>query len=74
MRLGFHYFFRAKDPEIRTYYIGLLVMMFTLLVAQYAQMAISQYPIVLNFYATLVIFIKLAEFDKPVKPINQKEI
>jgi putative inorganic carbon (hco3(-)) transporter len=74
MRLGFHYFFRAKDLEIRTYYIGLLVMMFTLLVAQYAQMAISQYPIVLNFYATLVIFIKLAEFDKPVKPINQKEI
>ncbi len=69
MRLGFHSFFRAKDPEIRTYYISLLVMMFTLLVAQYSQMAISQYPIVLYFYATLVIFIKLADFDKSCKPV-----
>jgi putative inorganic carbon (hco3(-)) transporter len=74
MRIGFHYFFRAKDPEIRTYYIGLLVMMFTLLVAQYAQMAISQYPIVLYFYAILVIFIKLAEFDNPIKHVQKTEI
>jgi putative inorganic carbon (hco3(-)) transporter len=73
MRTGFHYFFKAKDPEIRTYYIGLLVMMFTLLVAQYAQMAISQYPVVLYFYATLVIFIKLAEFDKPVRLVQKTE-
>jgi putative inorganic carbon (hco3(-)) transporter len=73
MRYGFHYFFRTKDPEIRTYYIGLLVMMFTLLVAQYAQMAISQYPIVLNFYAAMVIFIKLTKFDKPIKAIHQTE-
>ena len=54
--------------EIRTYYISLLVMMFTLLVAQYAQMAITQYPIVLYFYGTLVIFIKLAEFDNSGQP------
>ena len=51
MRVGFRQFFRVKDPEIRTYYIGLLVMMFTLLVAQYSQMAITQYPMVLYFYA-----------------------
>jgi putative inorganic carbon (hco3(-)) transporter len=71
MRWGFHQFFRARDPEIRTYYIGLLVMMFTLLVAQYAQMAISQYPVVLYFYATLVIFIKLADYDtKNVKNVE----
>jgi putative inorganic carbon (HCO3(-)) transporter len=50
---------------IRTYYIGLLVMMFTLMVAQYSQMAITQYPIVLYFYATLVIIIRLADFDNP---------
>jgi hypothetical protein len=43
-------------------------MMFTLLVAQYAQMAITQYPIVLYFYGTLVIFIKLAEFDNSGQP------
>jgi len=64
MRQGYYKFFRAGNSEIRNYYIGLLVMMFTLLIAQYAQMAISQYPVVLYFYGTLVIFIKLAEFDK----------
>jgi putative inorganic carbon (hco3(-)) transporter len=74
MRQGFHHFFRARDPEIRTYYIGLLVMDFTLMVAQYAQMAISQYPVVLYFYATLVIFIKLADFDKSIQPAETTEI
>jgi putative inorganic carbon (HCO3(-)) transporter len=73
MRLGYYRFYRARDPEIRTYYIGLLVMMFTLLVGQYAQMAISQYPIVLYFYAILVIFIKLADFDKPVPPVQTNQ-
>jgi putative inorganic carbon (hco3(-)) transporter len=74
MRLGFHHYYRVKDPEIRTYYIGLLVMMFTLLVAQYAQMAISQYPVVLYFYGAAVIFIKLADYDKPVQPVQTLQI
>jgi hypothetical protein len=70
MRLGYYRFYRSRDPEIRTYYIGLLIMMFTLLVAQYAQMAISQYPVVLYFYAILAIFIKLADFDKPEETVQ----
>jgi putative inorganic carbon (HCO3(-)) transporter len=73
MRYGFRHFFRVKDPEIRTYYIGLLVMMFTLLVAQYSQMAITQYPLVFFFYAIMVIFIKLADFDKFVPPFKTTE-
>ena len=72
MRHGLHYFFRVRDPEIKNYYIGLLIMMFTLLVAQYAQMAITQYPVVFYFYATMVIFIKLADFDKTVQPLKPK--
>ncbi|HCL83048.1 MAG TPA: hypothetical protein DIC22_03690 [Chitinophagaceae bacterium] len=73
MRAGYYRFYRVKDPEIRTYYIGLLVMMFTLMVAQYAQMAISQYPVVLYFYAILVIFIKLADFDESKQPAKTIE-
>jgi hypothetical protein len=49
-------------------------MMFTLLVAQYAQMAISQYPVVLYFYGTLVIFIKLADYDKSGQPVKTSQI
>jgi putative inorganic carbon (hco3(-)) transporter len=74
MRVGYRSFYRVKDPEIRTYYIGLLVMMFTLVVAQYAQMAITQYPIVLYFYATMVIFVKLADFDKAAEPVKTIQI
>jgi putative inorganic carbon (hco3(-)) transporter len=74
MRVGYYRFYRVSDPEIRTYYIGLLVMMFSLLVAQYAQMAISQYPVVLYFYATLVIFIKLGDFDENRQPAKTIEI
>ncbi len=71
MRYGFYYFFRVKDPEIRNYYIALLIMMFTLIVAQYAQMAITQCPVILFFYAILVIFIKLADFDTSLIPLKQ---
>jgi cell division protein FtsW (lipid II flippase) len=74
MRHGYYKFFRSGDPEIRTYYIGLLVMMFTLLVAQYAQMAISQYPVVLYFYGAMVIFIKLADYDKSIQPVQTSQI
>ena len=70
MRYGFYYFFRVKDPEIRNYYIALLIMIFTLIVAQYAQMAITQSPVILFFYAILVIFIKLADFDTKPHPIK----
>jgi hypothetical protein len=38
-------------------------MMFSLIVAQYAQMAILQSPVVLFFHAIMVIFIKLADFE-----------
>jgi putative inorganic carbon (hco3(-)) transporter len=74
MRHGYYRFFRSADQQIRTYYIGLLVMLFTLLVAQYAQMAISQYPAVLYFYGALVILIKLADFDKPGQPVQTTQI
>jgi putative inorganic carbon (hco3(-)) transporter len=70
MRRGLHYFFRVKDAEIQNYYIGLIVMMFTLMVSQYSQMAIAQTPLSTFFYATMVIFIKFADFDKQVEPLN----
>jgi cell division protein FtsW (lipid II flippase) len=74
MRHGYYLFYRSRNEETRTYYIGLLVMMFTLMVAQYAQMAITQYPVVLYFYGTLVIFIKLADFDNSEQPAKSLQI
>ena len=64
MRQGIRTFYRSRDPEIQNYYIALLVMLFTLMVAQYSQMAIHQYPVVYYFYGSLMLFLKLADYDK----------
>jgi putative inorganic carbon (hco3(-)) transporter len=65
MRQGIRNFYRARDSEIAGHYIALLVMLFSILVGQYAQMAISQYPILLYYYAFLVVFYKLIQYDSP---------
>ncbi len=65
LQYGIRNFFSARDPQIRNYYIGLTMMMFCLMVAQYSQMAITQYPVTLFFDAILVIFIRLSKFDTP---------
>jgi hypothetical protein len=65
MRQGIRNFYRARDPEIQNHYIALLVMVFSILVGQYAQMAISQYPLLLYFHAFLVVFYKLNKYDIP---------
>ncbi|MDP4210991.1 MAG: O-antigen ligase family protein [Bacteroidota bacterium] len=69
MWYGYRRFLSAKDPEIQNYYIALLIMMFTLMAAQYSQMAITQCPVILYFHTAMIIFIKLADSDKPAQTI-----
>ncbi|WP_276485213.1 O-antigen ligase family protein [Paraflavitalea pollutisoli] len=63
LRAGIKPFYRVRDPEIKTQYAANLVSVFSLMVAQYSQMAIGQYPNVLYFYSALAIFLKLHQFD-----------
>ncbi len=74
MRVGYHNFFRVRDPEIRNYYIALIAMTFALLAGQYSQMVFTQNPITIFFYATMVIFIKLADFDEDTEPSKKTTI
>lgn len=57
-------FYDSKRQEIKTLYIAFTVCIFSLVVGQYSQLAISQYPEYLFYLATLVIFYKLKEYDK----------
>jgi putative inorganic carbon (hco3(-)) transporter len=57
-------FYDSRRSEIKTLYIAFTVCIFSLVVGQYSQLAISQYPQYLFFLATLVIFYKLKEYDK----------
>lgn len=70
LRTGIRYFYRVKDPELKTIYAANLVSVFSLMVAQYSQMAIGQYPSVLYFYAALAIFLKLHLYDSPKAEAN----
>jgi len=64
MRQGIRNFYRSVDPPIQNFWIGLTVMIFTLFVAQYSQQSLTQYPMIFYFYGTLVILIKLPDYDK----------
>jgi O-antigen ligase len=63
MRTGIRAFYRAKSPMLGNYYIALSVMMFTLMVGQYSQPVLVQYPVALYFYAILIVFLKLPDYD-----------
>lgn len=56
-------FYESKREEVKTYYITFTVSFFALVVGQYSQLAISQYPLYLFYLATLVIFYKLKDYD-----------
>ena len=63
LKTGIHYFYRVRDPELRTLYGAHLCSIFTLFVAQYSQMAVGQYPSILYYYAVMVIFLKLHQYE-----------
>ena len=67
LRAGIKYFYRVKDPYIKTLYVANLVSIFTMMVAQFSQQAIGQYPSVLYFYAGIALLLKMQQFDRNVK-------
>jgi putative inorganic carbon (hco3(-)) transporter len=73
MRVGIRTFYRTRDPMTQNIYIALVAVVFSILVAQMAQMAVSQFPVVFQFYAYLVILVKLATYDSTqLKPENNQ--
>ena len=49
---------------IKNLYLAITVSMFALIVGQYSQIAIAQYPLILIYYALLAILTKLIRFDE----------
>ncbi|MGB8190664.1 MAG: hypothetical protein WCF67_02040, partial [Chitinophagaceae bacterium] len=65
LRTGIKGFYRARAPEIRMWYIALLAYVFCLMIGQFSQIVIGQYPTIFLYYAAIVIFIKLINYEKP---------
>lgn len=66
MYVGIRNYFRVKDPEIKVYYAALLTVTYALIVANYAQQAITMFPTMTIFYILMAQMIVLKKFDKTV--------
>ena len=53
--VGIRGYYQERDPRVRTYYVSIVTMIYALIIAQYAQVAISQLPGALLFYPALAI-------------------
>ena len=81
LNLGFYFliikrgtdcYFKAVNPNIRSIYIGITVCLFSLVVGQYSQITIAQYPLILLYYSILAILIRLIDFDVQKKTAEEK--
>ena len=63
LRIGIMEYIRIKDPELKTYSLGMLLVAFCLTVANFPQEAIGQYPINLIFFVAIGVLTKIKEFD-----------
>lgn len=63
LKKGITGFYNSRRPAIKNIFIALTVSLFSLIVGQYSQISISQYPVILFYYAALAVFIKLKDFD-----------
>lgn len=63
VRTGIYYFFRCRDPWIKTAYAAITTWTFMLLVACYAQEAILQLPMNVIYNIFLAMLVTLKNFD-----------
>ena len=70
LRTGIKHFYRCRAPEIRMWYIAITVMLLTLMVGQFSQIVIGQYPTIFFYYPAIVILIKLFKYEHTDKSVT----
>lgn len=66
LKRGIDCYYKARNPYIKSIYIALTICLFSVIVGQYSQIAISQYPLILFYFSSLAILIKLIDYDTPL--------
>lgn len=69
MRYGIYYYFRMKDPQIKSFYLAITCAFFILALANYPQEAIVILPTSLIFYLLLAMLVRLKDFDEEYQAI-----
>lgn len=64
MSQGILYHFRIRNPEYRLYLVAMLAAIFPVIVCQYSQEAIGQFPGIVFLFASIAIFKRLLELDE----------
>lgn len=60
-----HYYYKCKNNEIKTYYIAMAAILFSLMLGAYTQFTISSIPQNFIFAGFVAVIIKLHTFDTP---------
>lgn len=65
MYVGIKNYFSCQSPHIKLYYAALLTIVYSLIVANYAQQAITMFPTMTIFYVVMALMVVLKKFDHP---------
>lgn len=65
LRTAVHEYYVAHSRKIKSYYLAVIVCVFSFVVAQYSQEAIAQIPGFFIFYSSIALIVRLKHFDTP---------
>ncbi|WP_078832711.1 O-antigen ligase family protein [Sediminibacterium ginsengisoli] len=68
---GIRYFFRMKDPELKTYCLAMTLIVFVLNVGNYPQEALVQFPNNIYFYLVVALIHVTYRLDQQKQKINR---
>jgi hypothetical protein len=60
---GIHYYFIMRIKEYKTYVVAIICTLFSIIVTQYSQVSIGQFPGAIFFFSSLALIQRLKEFD-----------
>ena len=64
LRIGVYYYLRVINPQNKIIYLGITVVLFQLILANYPQEAVTILPTSLVFYCLLAILVRLKDYDE----------
>jgi len=64
LRVGIQIYYRSNNALIKTYLAGLLTVLYSLIVANYPQQAITMFPTMVIFYIIIAIIVKFKNLEK----------
>lgn len=62
--IGIKNYYRIRDPNLKIYMAGLVAVVYSIVIANYTQMATLQLPNAFIFYVLIASIVKLPQFDK----------